>query len=272
MLTIGEFAGVTGLSVKALRHYDDKGVLPPADVAHRSGHRRYDEAQVRAGVLVKTLRDAGVPLPAVAAAVANDTAMDQLRAHRRDVLRAREAEDAAFDGACAVLRALSVPVEVVEREMPAQPYVGRVLALDPDGGDPAVGDEEANAAFGELFERVQDAGLGPVGMFWTAMREGQRGAVEVVCCWPTATAAGADWHDGDTIVGELPARRELTAIWRGPSVELPEGAVHPAVVALFDGMSGRGTDADGVEVRQSLVAAGGNDAAVEVSVTLAAYE
>ncbi|MFF9654274.1 MerR family DNA-binding transcriptional regulator [Streptomyces sp. NPDC014622] len=32
MLRIGEFAGLTGLIVKALRHYDEKGVLVPADV------------------------------------------------------------------------------------------------------------------------------------------------------------------------------------------------------------------------------------------------
>ena len=161
--SIQEVSRHAGTTSRTLRHYDDKGVLPPADVAHQSSHRRYDERQVRAGVLTKTLRDAGVPLPAVAAAVANGTAMEELQVHRENVLRAREAEDAAFDSACAVLQALSVPVEVVEREMPAQPYVGRVLALDPDGGDPAVGDEEANAAFGELFERVQHAGLGPAG-------------------------------------------------------------------------------------------------------------
>ncbi|MCR2791877.1 MerR family transcriptional regulator [Microbacterium sp. zg.Y625] len=271
MLTIGEFAGVTGLSVKALRHYDDKGALSPADVSHPGGHRRYDEAQVRAGVLVKTLRDAGVSLPTVAAAVANGTAMEELQAHRRDVLRAREAEDAAFDRACAVLRALSVPVEVVEREMPAQAYVGRVLTLDPDGADP-VDDDEANAAFGELFERVQGAGLGPAGMFWTAMREGERGAVDLVCCWPTLVRAGADWHEGDTIVGELPARRELTAIWRASSADLPDGAVHPASVALFDRIGDRRMDTGGFEVRQNVVSAAGRDAAVEVSVTLAPHE
>jgi DNA-binding transcriptional MerR regulator len=48
MMKIGEFAGITGLSVKALRHYDERAVLAPADVDERSGYREYGESQVRA--------------------------------------------------------------------------------------------------------------------------------------------------------------------------------------------------------------------------------
>ena len=70
MLSIGEFAGMTGLSVKALRHYDEKGVLVPRDVDPRSGYRRYGEDQVRAGVVVRALRAADVPLADVAHSVA----------------------------------------------------------------------------------------------------------------------------------------------------------------------------------------------------------
>ncbi len=35
MLSIGEFSGLTGLSVKALRHYDEKGILVPVEVTRR---------------------------------------------------------------------------------------------------------------------------------------------------------------------------------------------------------------------------------------------
>ena len=40
LLTIGEFAPATHLSVKALRHYDEVGLLQPADVDQASGYRR----------------------------------------------------------------------------------------------------------------------------------------------------------------------------------------------------------------------------------------
>ena len=40
LLTIGEFSRTTHLSVKALRHYDDVGLLSPAKVDSSSGYRR----------------------------------------------------------------------------------------------------------------------------------------------------------------------------------------------------------------------------------------
>ena len=45
MITIGEFALSTGVSVKALRFYDDRGLLTPAEVDPHSGYRRYSAAQ-----------------------------------------------------------------------------------------------------------------------------------------------------------------------------------------------------------------------------------
>ena len=46
LLTIGEFSRMTHLSVKALRHYDDVGLLSPAQVDSSSSYRRYATGQV----------------------------------------------------------------------------------------------------------------------------------------------------------------------------------------------------------------------------------
>jgi len=267
MLSIGEFAGVTGLSVKALRHYDEKGALAPADVSDTSGYRRYDERQVRDGVVVKTLRDAGVPLPAVADALAAGTALDVLEAHRQQVLAARDAQDRAHRDARAVLQALAMPVDVIERDMPAQAFVARALPVAADAIDD-LGDEAANAVFEELYGLVEASGLGPTGGLWTAIRTADRGAVEVLCCWPTVMEPEAGWGGDGVIVRTLPARRELTAIWRSAD-ELPGGAVHPAAVALFDALGERRMQAAPFEVRQSVVAQATGEFAVHVSVSLA---
>lgn len=69
MLTIGEFAGATGLTAKALRLYDDLGLLSPADVDERTGYRRYTTDQVDRARLVARLRSAGVPLRRIATIV-----------------------------------------------------------------------------------------------------------------------------------------------------------------------------------------------------------
>lgn len=41
LVTIGTFSLLTGLSITTLRHYDDVGLLVPADVNPRTGYRRY---------------------------------------------------------------------------------------------------------------------------------------------------------------------------------------------------------------------------------------
>jgi DNA-binding transcriptional MerR regulator len=69
MLTIGEFAQATGLTAKALRLYDDLGLLLPAQVDARNGYRYYEPQQVEAARLVARLRSAGVPLIRIAAIV-----------------------------------------------------------------------------------------------------------------------------------------------------------------------------------------------------------
>lgn len=62
LMTIGDFARGSGLTPKALRLYDDLGLLVPAEVDERSGYRRYAAAQLESARLVATLRLVGMPL------------------------------------------------------------------------------------------------------------------------------------------------------------------------------------------------------------------
>ncbi|WP_250003565.1 MerR family transcriptional regulator [Actinoplanes sp. M2I2] len=65
LLTIGAFARAAGLTPKALRLYDELGVLTPAAVDAESGYRFYDPSQVAHARLVARLREIGMPLAAV---------------------------------------------------------------------------------------------------------------------------------------------------------------------------------------------------------------
>ncbi|MBU3867685.1 MerR family transcriptional regulator [Streptomyces sp. 4503] len=62
LLTIGAFARASRLSPKALRLYDELGLLPPARVDPHSGYRHYDPAQLERARLVAWLRRLGMPL------------------------------------------------------------------------------------------------------------------------------------------------------------------------------------------------------------------
>jgi PPM family protein phosphatase len=62
LLTIGAFARSARLSPKALRLYDELGLLPPAFVDPDTGYRFYDPTQLEQARLVAWLRRLGMPL------------------------------------------------------------------------------------------------------------------------------------------------------------------------------------------------------------------
>ncbi|WP_198540387.1 MerR family transcriptional regulator [Streptomyces exfoliatus] len=64
-MTIGEFARASRLSAKALRRYDELGLLTPDRVDAHSGYRYYAGAQVERARLVAWLRRIGMPLAEV---------------------------------------------------------------------------------------------------------------------------------------------------------------------------------------------------------------
>ncbi|MGW0180003.1 MerR family transcriptional regulator, partial [Nocardia sp. NPDC003345] len=65
LLTIGAFARAARLTPKALRLYDDLGLLPPAAVDPESGYRFYDSDQLEQARLIAQLRSIGMPLAEV---------------------------------------------------------------------------------------------------------------------------------------------------------------------------------------------------------------
>ena len=64
-ISIGEFARRSRLSLKALRLYDERGVLVPSRVDQGSGYRYYDVGQVDEARLVVMLRQLQLPLAAI---------------------------------------------------------------------------------------------------------------------------------------------------------------------------------------------------------------
>ncbi|WP_035858851.1 MerR family transcriptional regulator [Cryptosporangium arvum] len=61
---IGELSRRTGLTVKAIRFYADRGIVP-ATRRNATGHRLYDEDAAARLDLVRSLRDLGIDLPTI---------------------------------------------------------------------------------------------------------------------------------------------------------------------------------------------------------------
>ncbi|MZD05970.1 MerR family DNA-binding transcriptional regulator [Streptomyces sp. SID5785] len=128
MLTISELASYAGVTVRAVRHYHAKGLLPEPE-RDRSGYRRYDAGAVVELIKIRTLAEAGVPLSRVSELLRADEAQfaeaiadidRRLRAEIRERQRHRERIARLASG-----DRLVVPPEVVA-------YLDRLRALGVD--------------------------------------------------------------------------------------------------------------------------------------------
>ncbi|HEU5006005.1 MAG TPA: helix-turn-helix domain-containing protein [Jatrophihabitantaceae bacterium] len=82
LLSIGRFARLTGLTTKALRHYDRIGLLRPAEV-DAAGYRRYSTGQVEIARRIALLREIDVPIEDVRRCLEDADAVDAVLAGQR---------------------------------------------------------------------------------------------------------------------------------------------------------------------------------------------
>jgi len=91
-IPIGRFSLITRLSPKALRLYDERGLLVPAKKDIATGYRYYTGQQIATGVSIKELCGLGFPLAEIGQILASKEAGDgraiqQLFAKRRGAIR-----------------------------------------------------------------------------------------------------------------------------------------------------------------------------------------
>ena len=65
LLSIGEFASVSGITVKALRHWDERGLLRPAVANSETGYRYYRLDQLASVDMLERSKALGLPLAAL---------------------------------------------------------------------------------------------------------------------------------------------------------------------------------------------------------------
>ncbi|MFF4927230.1 MerR family transcriptional regulator [Kitasatospora sp. NPDC001261] len=239
-ITIGELAARTRLSLKALRLYGARGLLPPALVDPRTGVRRYGPAQVERARRIALLRAAGLPLARIAAVL--DAAESDGDAGERELLaywREREAEHAARREAVGYAREVlagrgTAVFEVAERDVPEQ----HVLFVRRHVDAAALPGFLAEAS-GLLLGRLREVGAclsGPLfAVYHGLVGEDCEALVEV--CAPTPDAVGPNGvgphgvgPHGPFAVRVEPAHREAyTALARRRTAAM--AAAHDAVAA-----------------------------------------
>jgi effector-binding domain-containing protein len=162
LVPIGRFSRVCRLSVKALRHYDELGLLRPALVDAASGYRYYSLAQAADAERIRLLRELEVPLESIRVWLT-----DPDPASRRERLaRHRALIDAKVDAHRRALAALDRLLaggggpryEVAVRPVEAQ----RVLGIRERIPFDRIGNE-AGRAFAEIYDHLATVGQRPAG-------------------------------------------------------------------------------------------------------------
>lgn len=122
LMPIGRFSNACRLSVKALRHYDDVGLLKPAFVDPDTGYRYYGTGQARDAVLIAMLRSLDIPLA---------TIRSLLRADNDSLRRLLEAERNRVVSEVAKQQQVLNSIERIAREGDLIPYnIG--IRVEPD--------------------------------------------------------------------------------------------------------------------------------------------
>jgi DNA-binding transcriptional MerR regulator len=227
LVPIGQFAAASQLSLKALRLYDENGLLPPVRVDPDSGYRYYRVEQLWQATTIRLLRQTDMPLVEIRAFLSDpsEARLDEYEqrlagelAERRLVLRylrRRLKEEPMF--------------EVQTKQVPEQTYVSRTKRVHvPDLMHFIV------QTVMELREQHEPTGRDFV-LYHGAVNEEEDGPVEV--CLPTAA--------GDK---RLPAGEVAYTVATGDQCQFPEILGAYEAVAQWAKENGRELDGPPREV------------------------
>lgn len=170
---IGEFAQLSGVSTKTLRHYEQVGLLRPAAVDARTRYRRYAAAQLRDLAWILALRDLGLSLAEIRAFLARSAMPSERRSlllrRRQNTQRAIEAATQSLKHIDAVLGELDDSpatwpprtIPVITKRLPAMRVASLRVELE------AYDEAEVRRCERELFGSLPADSLGAVrGILW----------------------------------------------------------------------------------------------------------
>jgi DNA-binding transcriptional MerR regulator len=216
-LAIGDFSRMTHLSVKALRHYHDVGLLTPAEIDPVSGYRFYAPGQLPTAQVIRRFRDLGMPLDEIREVLqAPDVAARNqvIVAH----LQRMESQLAATQSVVASLRSLlerpAAPIVVEHRSVgPVRALAIREQVSMPDL-DPWL--DTAQRELDAALDAAAVTAAGPRGALYPAELF-QLGAGEVVAYVPVMDEVPGG---GRARMLEIPPAELAVAVHRGTLADL----------------------------------------------------
>lgn len=163
MFTIGEFSRMTTLSVKALRLYDEQGLLRPAFTDPVTSYRYYGADQVATARLIWRLRSVEMPLQEISSFMELDddaARAELLGAHRRRLEQCGQALREAADRVMLIGTEKEVLMEYKVEETTLGDIP--VLGIRVSTSLARIG-EDVGRCFGAIYGYAGSSGLVPAG-------------------------------------------------------------------------------------------------------------
>ena len=218
MFSIGEFSKITGLTVKTLRFYHERGVLTPAYVESGSGYRYYNDQNVETGRTIVALRDLGFSLNEIIEVLKEHTDESDILEfleRRKSQLKDRMARDRAIVSTIdhiiqkeneARQMKQQASNEVAVKEIPSQIVAGiRMKGRY----------EECGSAFSKLGRSLGRHIAGkPICLYYDG--EYRESDADFEPCMPVRKLLNVDGVD----IRELRGGRAITLVHQGPYSEL----------------------------------------------------
>jgi DNA-binding transcriptional MerR regulator len=223
LLSIGTFASLTRLSIKALRLYDGLGILRPIHIDPQSGYRYYGREQLSVARMIRSMREMDMPLASirrVLGVLPVSEAQAELLVHQHLLLRERQLEQIKVLARefKKQLRpeANKMNLEVEVRELPTQQIISITRRHTVDG----LGKQEEQD-IGQLFALAGEQGAqvtgAPFGIYHGAVSETEDGPVE------TCVAVNGNITSWDNIeVKQLEGGQAACVLITGEQCHYPE--------------------------------------------------
>jgi DNA-binding transcriptional MerR regulator len=220
LLPIGNFARATRLSQKALRLYDQLGVLRPIYVEPESGYRYYHADQLREARLIRMMRQMGMPLAtirqvlAAAPAEAELLVQGHVRAMEAQVAQARRIVHDVMSAFRKEERSMSLEVSV--HAVASQPVVSTTGRVRVNQLERHIGDS-LDTLYGFIRERGAVPAGPAFGLYHGTINEEDDGPIEV--CVPVQEELTGK---GDVTSRTMPGGQMASVTLQGAECEFPE--------------------------------------------------
>jgi len=223
LLSIGVFANMTRLSIKALRLYDQLEILQLRHVDPQSGYRYYEPDQLSSARMIRNMRDMDMPLATIRRVLAVLTvsqAQAELLVRQYLDLRERQLEQIKVQARHFTQQlkpeANTMSLEVTVRDIPTQQIISITCHHTVDG----LGKQEEKD-IGALFSLANDYGArtagAPFGIYHGPVTEQEDGPVE------TCVAVNGKIEGRDNIeVKQLEGGKAACVVITGEQCHYPE--------------------------------------------------